>query len=127
METDLNLELIKDFILLPIAFDALERDIRTFQSAPLKVAAVYIQHSRRIQRKIDVDLSLLRSQLRQQGIKVYDAKRMRHSVEAEYVYQGTRRKFAMVWGHVKAEVLRKLSLYMDVELTDGDRYRTGGR
>jgi hypothetical protein len=115
-----DLQLIKEFVLLPIAYDALERDIRTFEAAPLKVPAVYIRHSRRIQRKIDVDLSLLRTRLKQQGIKVYEAKRTPHSVEAEYIYRGYRRKFAMVWGVVKAEVLKKLSLYMEIDLTSED-------
>lgn len=109
-----ELMLVKDFILLPILLDVLERDIKLLAVTPLKMPAIYIKSFRNVQDRIIEDLHDVRKKLRKCGFKVYDPQRTETSIEAEYVCRGYCYRFAMLWGLVKAEVEKKLSFYMHV-------------
>jgi hypothetical protein len=115
LETEEELQFVKDFILLPIILDVLERDIQLLQTVPLKMPTVYIQVLRGLQDQVTADLVKLRRQLREHGMKVYDQHRTKISADAEYLCRGYHYKFSMLWGVVRSEVEERLRSYLHIE------------
>jgi hypothetical protein len=116
LETEDELKLVKDYLLLPVVLDVLERDIRTLDTLKLKMPQPYIRSLRTVQNKVTADMATIRRGLRGRGIKVYAERRTKRALEADYVCRGYHRKFSMLWGVVKAEVQQKLCRYLDVDL-----------
>jgi len=116
LETEDELKLVKDYLLLPVVLDVLERDIRTLDTLKLKMPQPYIRSLRSVQNKVTADMATIRRGLRGRGIKVYAERRTKQALEADYVCRGYHRKFSMLWGVVKAEVQQKLCRYLDVDL-----------
>ncbi|GIP32984.1 hypothetical protein [Paenibacillus sp. J2TS4] len=111
LETKEDLELVKEYILLPLLLDALEHDIALMERIQLKMAAFYVGNLRGIQIDITTALTLIRQQMRIRGIKVYEQQRTRLGIEARYLCRGYHHTFAMLWSLVKAELTAKLSLF----------------
>lgn len=116
LQTEDDLDLVKEFILLPIILDILEKDIQALASSSLKMPTIYIPILRQTQDKITADLAILRKRFRDQGLKVYEQHRTTLGVEALYLCRGYHHKFSMLWGVVKSEIIRKLANYMAVDL-----------
>ncbi|WP_027415928.1 hypothetical protein [Aneurinibacillus terranovensis] len=111
-------KLVKEYILLPIVLDVLERDIKTIESVPIKMRAIYVRTLRRVQDMVAADLAVLRKGLREHGIKVYEQHRTNIHIQARYICQGYHHNFSMLWGLIKAEVEKRLSLYLKKYFTN---------
>lgn len=120
LQTEKDLTLVKEYILLPIILDVLERDVKVLETAQLKMSVIYVKTLRCIQDKVIADLVLLRKRLRECGIKIYEQHRTQSGIEAEYLCRGYHHTFSMLWGLVKAELEKRLSVYLDIDLTDDD-------
>ncbi|WP_163857959.1 hypothetical protein [Paenibacillus elgii] len=116
LETEEDLQLVKEFILLPLLLDVLERDISALETTPLKMFIIYTKKLRHIQDQITADLVPIRTKLRERGIKIYEQKRTKMRIEACYLCRGYHRHFSMLWGLVKAELHVKLSMYLDIDV-----------
>lgn len=116
LETEEDLQLVKEYILLPILLDVLERDMTVIGEVKLKLGFIYEKTLRQAQDRIIADVSMLRRNLREQGIKVYELKRTNLSVEARYLCRGYHHDFSMLWGLVKAELYKYLSVYLHIDL-----------
>jgi hypothetical protein len=116
LQTEEDLQLVKDMILLTILLDVLERDIQTFMTVPLKMGAIYIKTLECIQDKVIADLAATRAQLKLQGMRIYEQQRTPLGVEAQYLCRGYHHHFSMLWGLVKSEVKVRLSAYMNIDL-----------
>lgn len=104
LQTEQEGKLIKQFALLPVVLDVLERDLTTLQTIPLKMRTIYVQCLQYAQEQATLDLSAVRKQLREHGIKVYEQQRTRLGIELNYVCRGYEHQFSILWGFVKAEV-----------------------
>jgi hypothetical protein len=113
--TEDELLLVKEYVLLPIILDVLERDIKLFSVMPFKMSVVYMKSLRSVQDEIFKDMYRLRKELGKHGIKVYEQRRTKLGIEAEYLCKGYRHTFSMLWSLVKAEVEKKLMFYMHVD------------
>jgi hypothetical protein len=116
LQTEEDLRLVKEVILLPILLDVLESDIQTFMTVPLKMDVIYIKTLQLVQDRTMSDLTILRGELRKHGIRIYEQQRTQLGVEAQYLCRGYHHKFSMLWGLVKSEVKVRLSIYMNVNL-----------
>ncbi|MFD0713499.1 hypothetical protein [Paenibacillus sp. GCM10027626] len=115
LETEGDLHLVKEYILLPILLDVLERDIKALGTVKLKMNVVYIKVLRSAQDLITADVMLIRQNMRYRGIKVYEQQRTELCIEARYLCRGYQHKFSMLWGVVKAELYKYLSKYLNID------------
>ncbi|RXZ77006.1 hypothetical protein EBB07_32450 [Paenibacillaceae bacterium] len=125
LETEEDLQLVKEYMLLPVLLDVLERDIRILGAAGLRMDAIYEQVLRRAQDRIIADVALFRKHLRERGIKVYVQQRTKLSLDARYLCRGYHHNFSMLWSLVKAELDRKLSLYLRIDFKGSKRQESG--
>lgn len=123
LETEEDLQLVKEYILLPLLLDVLERDIKALGTVKLKMDRVYIKILRSAQDLITTDITLLRRKMRGRGIKVYEQRRTELCIDAHYLCRGYQHRFSMLWGLVKAELYKYLSQYLNIGLlTQGAAY-----
>lgn len=118
VETEEELQWVVGCMLLPIVLDVLERDISALDTLNLKMSVVYIRSLRRVQDQASEEMADLRGKLRNRGIRVYDQRRTKEQVEADFVCRGYHRKCSMPWDVVKAEVKRKLGAFMAIDLAE---------
>ncbi|MED1916924.1 hypothetical protein [Brevibacillus sp. DP1.3A] len=116
LQTEEESQFIKEYILLPIILDILEKDIKTLDSVPLKMPTIYARTLRHVQDLITIDLLGIRKYLRKHGIKVYEQNWTKLGIEARYLCRGYHHQFSMLRGLVKAEVEKKLSEYLNIDL-----------
>lgn len=117
--TEAELQLVKQFVLLPIILDVLERDIKVMDTMPLKMLNIYYQLLRGVQDLVTVDLAKVRKSLREHGMKVYEQRRTNMGVEAAYLCRGYHHHFSMLWGVVKGEVEVRLRSYLRMKIEEG--------
>lgn len=110
---------IKDYILLPLMLDMLERDIQVVRVAPFKMPEIYVRVLLNMQRSVTADLSQLRREMRKRGLKVYEERRTSLGVEANYLCRGYHHDFSMLWSLVRAEIGQRLCAYLNVDITEG--------
>lgn len=113
--TEEDLQLVKEYILLPILLDVLEKDIAAIQSVKLNMGGIYEESLRQAQGQIITDLTLLRNNLRKRGIKVYEQQHTKLFLEARYLCRGYQHKFSMLWNLVTAEQQRYLNMYLHID------------
>lgn len=116
--TEAELQLVKQFILLPIILDTLERDIKVMETVPLKMLNIYYQLLRGVQDLVTADLAKVRKSLRDHGLKVYEQRRTNMGVEAAYLCRGYHHHFSMLWGVVRGEVETRLRAYLRIKIKD---------
>ncbi|SHE11651.1 Uncharacterised protein [Chlamydia abortus] len=113
LETEEELQLIKEYTLLPILLDVLERDVAVLEKARLKMSPVYVRKLKQAQDQISIHLAHIRKALRRRGIKVYELQRTRLGIEAHYLCKGYNHTFSMLWSLVKAELYKELSSLLE--------------
>lgn len=115
LATEEDLQLVKNYVLLPILLDTLERDIKIIRTEKLNMYVIYEKSLRQAQDQIIADMMLLRKNLRKRGIKVYEQKQTNLFIEARYLCRGYHHKFSMLWGLVKAEQHKYLNIYLHID------------
>lgn len=118
VETEEELRWVLDYMLLPVVLDVLERDIRELDTLKLKMPVIYIRSLRRVQDRASSDMAILRGKLRSRGIRVYDQRRTKERLEADFLCRSYHRKCSMLWEIVKSEVERKLVGYLELDMAE---------
>jgi hypothetical protein len=111
--TEIDMRLVKESILFPLLMDILEKDIQTLSNVKLRAGKHYISSLRRVQDRIHADLALLRTEMYQRGLKVYEQQRKDYGIEAKYLCRGYHQDFRMLMGFVNAELSRYMSHYLN--------------
>lgn len=109
--------MIKQYVLLPLLLDVLERDQRALASASLKLPQVYKGLIRLLQNAVAADLARVRQGMREHGLKVFEERRTNLGIEARYLCRGYTYEFSMLWGLVKAELISRLCAYLGIDVT----------
>ncbi|MNK08741.1 hypothetical protein D3C87_266840 [compost metagenome] len=106
---------VKEFLILPLILDLMERDLRLVSSGstPFKLPELYMAVLRGLQSRITRELSQIRQQMRQHGIKVYEQHRTGTGLEARYLCRGYQYEFSMLWGFARAEIDRRVTFYLE--------------
>ncbi|MCU6707561.1 hypothetical protein M6D81_02465 [Paenibacillus sp. J5C_2022] len=111
-ETESELKLVKRYLLLGIVMRILDHDIRVIGASGMKLPRFYETLLRGIGDRVLLDMADMRRTFRQQGIKIYEEKREKDGLHAQYVCRGYHHRFFMLWGFVKAESELVLKEYM---------------
>lgn len=112
IQTEDELGLVKQYVLLGIVTRILDHDIRVIGASGMKLPRFYESFLRGIQDRVLLDLADMRRQFRGRGIKVYEEARDSDGLRAQYVCRGYHHQFFMLWGFVKAESERVLKGYL---------------
>ncbi|MHA6483612.1 hypothetical protein ACX1C1_17125 [Paenibacillus sp. strain BS8-2] len=112
IQTEEELEFVKRYVLLGIVMRILDHDIRAIGVSGMKLPRFYESVLRAVQDRVLLDLAAARKQFRESGIKVYEERREKDGLHAQYVCRGYHHRFFMLWGFVKAESERLLKGYM---------------
>ena len=70
-------KLVKDFILLPLLLDVMEKDQGILSAAALKMPVITNTIIKRLQKAALADLSQVRQDMRRRGMKVYEERKTR--------------------------------------------------
>ncbi len=114
-----ELQYVKNFVILPVILDVLERDIKTLGNLQLKMPEIYIRILQSIQNMVLVDLTKIKKISREQGIKVYEQHRTNRGMEASYLCRGYHHTMVILWSIVRTEIKMRLCLYMGLDITGG--------
>jgi len=114
--TERERQLVKDYLLLPIMLDVLERDIAAIGRVKLKFPNLYTAILRSAQDAITTELHGIRKVFRHAGIKVYDEIRTKEGIEAKYLCRGYEHSMMMLWELVKVECEIRLAELLGVRL-----------
>lgn len=106
--------LVKDFVLLQILLEALDRDIALLGKGKgrLKLAVVYIATLLQVQQLAAADLALIRGKLGRSGIRIYEEQRTLVGVAVRYLCRGYHHTFRMLWSLAKPELYQRLAGYI---------------
>lgn len=102
--SELEMELIKEFILLPFVLTVLERDKKLIVDAGVKYPIVYEEVIDSAMERIFKRLGEIRSIFYKNGIKVFEKSRSNIYLINGYLCRGYENEFTLNWDHVKAEV-----------------------
>ncbi|GIP58009.1 hypothetical protein QNH46_15355 [Paenibacillus woosongensis] len=106
IETEEDIQIIKEYTLLPILLDMLARDIEELSLQQNKlIYNLVIFYLKGIESSIHLELKTLRSKMRQQRIQVLDTTMNALGVEVEYKVRGYIHRFKMLRSLVKAELM----------------------
>ncbi|KIL36381.1 hypothetical protein SD71_07830 [Cohnella kolymensis] len=108
---------VKDFLILPVMLDYLEKDIATIEKSGLNTDIVLIQELKGVQSEALNEHILIKRKLKERGIKVYAQRHTARGLDAEYLCRGYKHTLLLLWGKVRTEVLERTSRYAGVKLT----------
>lgn len=112
IQTEEELELVNRYVLLGIVMRILDHDIGVIGTTSIKLPRFYESMLRGIQDRVLLELAAIRRQFRSMGIKVYEEKREKDGLHAQYVCRGYHHQIFMLWGFVKAESEQVLKQYL---------------
>lgn len=111
-------KLVKDYTLLPLLLDVLENDRSILSRADLKtpeLTNVIIDH---LQQAALADLTQVRRNMRDRGLKVYEDRRTKLGIEIEFLCRGYHHNLSMLWGLIEAEIEQRSYNYLGIEMAD---------
>ncbi|GAA0836699.1 hypothetical protein ABER99_21465 [Paenibacillus glucanolyticus] len=111
-------KLVKDYILLPLLLDVLEKDRSLLSRSDLKTVDLTNVMIDRLQKAALTDLTKARIKMRETGLKVYENKKTSIGVEVEFVCRGYRHKISMLWGLIEAEIEQRSYNYLGFNIED---------
>jgi hypothetical protein len=109
IETEEDIQIIKDYTLLPILLDMLARDIDELQINQDKIVFNHvIFYLREVERSIYPELQSLKSRMKAHDIRVLKTEMNALGIEVEYKVRGYIHHFNMLRSLVKAELMTML-------------------
>ncbi|KOP64340.1 hypothetical protein AMS62_03015 [Bacillus sp. FJAT-18019] len=116
-----ELILVKDYILLPLLLDVVENDQSILSTAALKMPVITNVLINRLQTAALADLTQVRKNMRDLGLKVYEQKKTHLGVEVEFLCRGYHHDLSMLWGLVDTEIEQKAYTYLGLDIADTGR------
>ena len=107
-----ELELLREYVLLPYLLTVLERDKRAVEQSQLKYQNVYIEIIESAMNKATKEITRLKQVLGKMGIKVNLETRREFDVCIEYSCRGYVDTFVMQWVYLSAEVQIRVKKYL---------------
>ncbi|MCM3130556.1 hypothetical protein PUW24_00745 (plasmid) [Paenibacillus urinalis] len=110
-----DIKIVKDYALLPILLDVLEKDWELLCRSDIKTLELTRVMIERLQNAAMSDLTSARKLMREKNLKVYEYRKTNHGVELQYVSKGYHRKLSMLWGLIEAEIEQRSYNYLGFE------------
>jgi hypothetical protein len=115
LPSELEVQLIKNFIILPHVLNVFERDKNRIKDEQIfKTYKPYVALLEQVMDGITKDLSRVRQELRKRGIKVYDGERIEKELRYEYLCRGYMGTFAILLITLKSDVEIVMNHYLGV-------------
>jgi hypothetical protein len=109
VENEEDLQLIKDYTLLPILLDMLARDLEDLEIYKGKIIYNHIIfYLKEVEQSIYTELQILRGGMKKRDIKILTTELNMKGVEVEYKVRGYIHRFYMLRGLIKAELMTML-------------------
>lgn len=109
VETEEDVQMIKDYTLLPILLDMLARDMEELKVYKDKIVYNHILfYLREVEMAIYPELQRLKSKMKQRDIKVLQTETNALGINVEYKVRGYIHHFTMLRSLVKAELMTTL-------------------
>jgi hypothetical protein len=120
IETEEDLQLVKDYTLLPILLDMLARDIDELQINQDKIVYSHvIFYLKEVEKLIYEELQSIRSRMKKLDIKILSTEMNEKGIEVEYKVRGYIHRFYILRSLVKAELMTMLmNLGMRMSILD---------
>lgn len=107
-----ELEIIRQYVLLPIMMTIVENNCKTIETSQYPLKKLYVVASQVLINRIHDDLTLIRKKLRERNIKVFEEEKVDSAIHYRYVCRGYEDKFAMMRDLVRAEISIGISSYI---------------
>ncbi|WP_284638945.1 hypothetical protein [Paenibacillus silviterrae] len=112
VETEEDIQIIKEYTLLPILLDMLARDLNELKMYKDKVVYHHvISYLQEVERSIFPELQAIKSRMRKHNIQILKTEMNALGIEVEYKVRGYIHHFQMLRSLVKAELM---TLLMDI-------------
>ncbi len=111
-----DINIVKQYILLPILATYLERDIKSLEKSQLHLSQVYVKQYKLIQEKVFKDIYYISKQMRVRGLKVYEQQKTQKDIKAKYLCRGYRDTMNLSLNFIKVQVTLLLSEYLNIDL-----------
>ncbi|MFB5269332.1 hypothetical protein ACE41H_21460 [Paenibacillus enshidis] len=111
LPTPEELQLIKEFLILPIILSVFVRDQKII-SAAVKTPEPYNQNIQQAMDRIVKDLAGIKSEFRRRGIRVFDEKCDQNGARCKYLCRGYQSEFPLLHSFLRAEVAQRMSRYL---------------
>ncbi|MBP1995655.1 hypothetical protein [Paenibacillus eucommiae] len=109
IETEEDLQLVKEFVLLPILLDMLERDINRLKSCSDGVIFNHvIFYLREVDHSILLETQQVKASMRKRDVKILSTETNALGIEIDYKVRGYNHHFKMLRSLVKAELMTML-------------------
>jgi len=115
-----EIDLVKQYIILPILLRFLEQDIATLDNLQLNLSLVVVANFKTEHRNTLKEIATLKKQLWKCGIKVIEREETDISLTAKYLCRGFNHEMNLLWSFVRAQIAIKFSGDLKVDLTDGE-------
>jgi hypothetical protein len=109
-----ELQMVKEAVLYPVMLDVIENDINKVRKMNLKLTLLLVISLQKIQKQILKDNRVLKRELKERGIRIYEERRTSLGIEAEYKCRGYHHKLSLLWSVIRADILRMISHYMNI-------------
>lgn len=111
-------KLVKDFTLLPLLLDVLEKDRKVLCRSDMKNVELTNVIIDRLQNAAIEDLSEVRKDMRKNDLKIYDNRRTELGVEVDFICRGYHHKLTILWGLIEAEIEKKSYTYLGLNIAN---------
>lgn len=115
LQTEEELLLVKELVILPVMFDVLEKDIQFLRSSSFNMFNIYAELISRIQNAALSKQYELRKQLRTRRMKLIEVKRDDSFLKVLYECRGYQHRMDLLWEVVRANI--EMQLYADFHLS----------
>lgn len=124
-----ELQMIRDYCLLPIMLTMVENSRRQIEyAAALSIRQLYLAAVDALLRKIQTDLSAVKSGLREHKIKVFEDERQdRDGRYYRFVCRGYEDNFVLIRDLIRAEISIRLSSYITEVISAATTRKEAGK
>jgi hypothetical protein len=107
-----ELEMLREFILLPIVLTVLERDKKVIEKSELKTKYPYIEAINTAMRRITKELGKINEQMQRKNLRVPKQVQTDFGIECIFWRKGQTDIFQMNWDLVRAETEIRMIAYI---------------
>ncbi|RAP76127.1 hypothetical protein [Paenibacillus montanisoli] len=112
LPTKEELELIREFVLLPIMMTIVDKNCTEIGLSSYSMKSLYIKASQVLMTRIHDELSAVRKEMKRRQIKVFEDERVDSAIHYHFICRGYRDTFAMMRDVVRAEMSVRIARYV---------------
>ncbi|RNB59447.1 hypothetical protein EDM57_04710 [Brevibacillus gelatini] len=109
---DGELELLREYVLLPIVLTIFERDKKNIEESEISIKQPYVTAINEAMYRITRQLSKLKNEMYRKGLRVVKETRTEHGIDCLFLCRGYSQQFQMLWDFVKAETEVRMQQYL---------------